>query len=55
MWWTYAATEATYKLAMNPKAGTVVIFKMRSSAAKGKFGSGDLTPLHRFSDIMWLL
>ena len=52
----YPATNAEYKLAVNPSAGIIVVYFVESPAEMRKPGTeGHLVLLHRFSDIAWLV
>lgn len=48
----YPATGVEHKLAVNPSAGIIVVFFVKSPAKARK---DHVVPLHRFSDIVWLI
>lgn len=51
----YPATDVKYELAVSPAGGIVVLFNIFSPALVWAKGAKDIVPLHRFSDIVWLI
>lgn len=51
----YPATGVDYKIAVNPRAGMLIVFDVFSPATVRAASAMDLVPLHRFSDIAWLI
>ena len=51
----YPPTKVEYKLAIKFSSGMIIVFEAFSPVRVRAEGAPDLVPLHRFSDIVWLI